>query len=236
MLKKEEFERYTRQIKLDEIGIAGQVKIKQSKVCVVGAGGLGTPALLYLNAVGVGTIGVVDFDQIELSNLHRQILYSEDDVGKSKALQASVAIEKLNPHTKLKIHEIALDGSNAQEVFKEYDVILDGCDNFSSRYVINDTCVTLGKPLIYGSILGFDGQLSVFNNNGSKNLRDIFPNPPKENDIPNCAENGVLGTFPGIIGTMMAQETIKLIIGLPVLNNELLIFDTLNWNLTKLNY
>jgi adenylyltransferase/sulfurtransferase len=226
MLSKEEFKRYQKQIMLDDFGINGQIKLKQSKVAVIGAGGLGCPVLQYLTAAGVGTIGIIDFDTVEESNLHRQVLYSGQDIGQSKV---EVAIQKLsqqNPFVKHIPHNILLTAANAESILSLYDIIVDGCDNFATRYIVNDVCVKLNKPLVYGSILGYEGQLAVFNYKGSKNLREIFPEEPNAEDVPNCSENGVLGTVPGIIGSMMAQETIQVILEKPSLINTLFIYST----------
>lgn len=232
----QEFLRYNRQTILPEIGEEGQEKLKKAKVLVIGAGGLGCPILQYIGTAGVGTIGIIDFDKIEIHNLHRQILYTEDQIGLPKALTAKATIEKLNPLIQVQAFEEKLTIENAKTIIKDFDVIVDGCDNFATRYLVNDTCTDLGKPLVYGSILGFEGQLAVFNHNGSKNLRDLFPEPPNPKDVPNCSLNGVLGTLPGMIGTMMAHETLKLIMNLPSLRNELVLFSTLNWRFTKLNF
>jgi len=234
MIGKEEFGRFEKQMVLEEIGIMGQVKLKEAKVAVVGAGGLGCPVLQYLNSMGVGTLGLIDFDTVQESNLHRQILYTSDDVGKSKIECAAKRLKSQNPYTTIIEHNVLLSEENAEEILSHYDIIVDSCDNFLTRYIVNDTCVKIGKPLIYGSILGFEGQMSTFNYNGSKNLRDIFPEPPNPEDVPNCSENGVLGSFPGIIGTMMAQETVKVILDLDVLANQLLIFNTKDWSLTRI--
>ncbi len=211
---------------LDDIGINGQIKLKQSKVAVIGAGGLGCPVLQYLTAVGIGTIGVIDFDTVEESNLHRQVLYTTTDVG---YLKVDIAVQKLsaqNPFIQLISHPVLLNEENAESILSQYDIVVDGCDNFTTRYIVNDVCVKLNKPLVYGSILGYEGQLAVFNYKGSKNLRDIFPDEPNPEDVPNCSENGVLGTVPGIIGSMMAQETIHVIIEKPSLVNTLFIYST----------
>ena len=232
----QEFLRYNRQTILPEIGDEGQSKLKNAKVLVIGAGGLGCPILQYIATAGVGTIGIVDFDKIEIHNLHRQILYTENEIGNSKAVTAKSVLEKLNPLISVIVFEEKLTIDNALKIIQEFDIIVDGCDNFTTRYLVNDTCVALGKPLVYGSILGFEGQLAVFNHQGSKNLRDLFPEPPNPNDVPNCSLNGVLGTLPGMIGTMMAHETLKLIIGLPSLKNELVLFKTLEWSFVKLKF
>lgn len=233
---KEELIRYSRQMMLPEIKLKGQQKIKDAKVLVVGAGGLGCPTLQYLSAAGLGTIGIIDFDKIELHNLHRQILYSTEDVGKPKAVTAAEKLKKQNPHTAFIVFNELLNEMNASAIISQFDMVVDGSDNFLTRYLVNDTCVKLNKVLIYGSIFKFEGQLAVFNYKGSKNLRDIYPEPPNPEDVPNCDENGVLGTLPGIIATMMANETLKIILEMPVLKNQLLIFDTINWNFTKLEF
>ncbi|TDW49636.1 adenylyltransferase/sulfurtransferase [Flavobacterium sp. 270] len=232
----QEFLRYNRQTILPEIGDEGQEKIKNAKVLVIGAGGLGCPVLQYLAVAGVGTIGIVDFDTIEIHNLHRQILYTEDQIGFSKALTAKATLEKLNPLINVIAFEEKLTEENASKLIEDFDIIVDGSDNFKTRYLVNDTCVELNKTLVYGSILKFEGQVAVFNYKGSKNLRDLFPEIPDPKDVPNCNLNGVLGTLPGIIGNMMAHETLKLIVGLPTLQNELIVFNTLDWNFTKLNF
>lgn len=232
----QDFLRYNRQVILPEIGDEGQAMLKKAKVLVIGAGGLGCPILQYIATAGVGTIGIVDFDKIEIHNLHRQILYTEDQIGLSKALTAKTTIEKLNPLIEVIAFEEKLTAENASRIIADFDIVVDGSDNFSTRYLVNDTCVTLGKTLVYGSILGFEGQIAVFNHQGSKNLRDLFPEPPNPKDVPNCSFNGVLGTLPGMIGTMIAHETLKLIIGLPSLNNELVLYKTLDWSFTKLNF
>ena len=232
----QEFLRYNRQTMLPEIGDEGQEKIKKAKALVIGAGGLGCPILQYMATAGVGTIGIVDFDTIEIHNLHRQILYTEDQVGQAKALTAKKVLEKLNPLIEIIAFEEKLTIENASQIIQDFDIVVDGSDNFKTRYLVNDTCVHLDKTLVYGSILKFEGQIAVFNHNGSKNLRDLFPEMPDPKDVPNCNLNGVLGTLPGIIGTMMAHETLKLILELPTLKNELVIFNTLNYSFTKLNF
>lgn len=232
----QDFLRYNRQTMLSEIGDEGQEKLKKSKVLVIGAGGLGCPVLQYIATAGVGTIGIVDFDKIEIHNLHRQILYTEEQIGFPKASTAKSVIEKLNPLIKVLAFEEKITIENAARIITDFDLVVDGSDNFSTRYLVNDTCVTLGKTLVYGSILGFEGQLAIFNHLGSKHLRDLFPEPPNPKDVPNCNMNGVLGTLPGLIGLMMAHETLKLIIGLPTLKNELVLFKTLDWSFTKLTF
>lgn len=236
MITIQDFLRYNRQMLLPEIGETGQLRIKNAKVLVIGAGGLGCPILQYLATAGVGTLGIIDFDMVEIHNLHRQILYTEADINQPKAAIAAVAIRHLNPEINCLVFNEKLTAANAISILQDFDMIVDGCDNFATRYLVNDTCVALEKPLVYGSILKFEGQLAVFNHNGSKQLRDLFPEPPDPKDVPNCSLNGVMGTLPGIIGTMMAHETLKLIIGLPTLQNELVLFNTLSWQFTKLNF
>ncbi|MCD0463819.1 HesA/MoeB/ThiF family protein [Flavobacterium sp. ENC] len=232
----QEFLRYNRQTILPEIGDEGQEKLKKAKVLVIGAGGLGCPVLQYIATAGVGFIGIMDFDTIEIHNLHRQILYTENEIGREKAVVAKEVVSKLNPLIEAEAINLKLTVENAATIIQQYDVIVDGSDNFSTRYLINDTCVQFHKPLVYGSILKFEGQIAVFNHNGSKNLRDLFPEMPDPKEVPNCNLNGVLGTLPGIIGTMMAHETLKLILDLPTLRNELVLFNTLDWHFTKLNF
>ncbi|MFH6986995.1 HesA/MoeB/ThiF family protein [Flavobacterium collinsii] len=232
----QEFLRYNRQTILPEIGDEGQEKLKKARVLVIGAGGLGCPILQYIATAGVGNIGIMDFDTIEIHNLHRQILYTENEIGKLKALVAKEVVSELNPLIKAEAIVEKLTPENAIQIIEQYDIIVDGSDNFTTRYLVNDTCVALQKTLVYGSILKFEGQIAVFNHKGSKNLRDLFPEMPDPKDVPNCNLNGVLGTLPGIIGTMMAHETLKLILDLPTLNNELVLFNTINWNFMKLNF
>lgn len=231
-----EFLRYSRQTILPEIGDEGQEKLKKARVLVIGAGGLGCPILQYIATAGVGFIGIMDFDTIEIHNLHRQILYTESEIGQQKAIVAQNMVSKLNPLIQADAIAEKLTIENAAEIIQQYDIVVDGSDNFAARYLVNDTCVRLNKPLVYGSILKFEGQVAVFNHNGSKNLRDLFPEMPDPKYVPNCNINGVLGTLPGIIGTMMAHETLKLILELPSLKNELVLFNTLDWGFTKLNF
>lgn len=227
-------ERYDRQIALKELGEAGQQKLQQARVLVIGAGGLGCPALQYLTGAGVGTIGIADHDRIALSNLHRQVLYSTDDIGLSKALRAGEILGQLNPEIDIIVFNERLTTENTLSIMSEFDIILDGTDNFASRYMVNDACVILNKILVYGAISRYEGQVAVFNCAGKDenipvNYRDLFPQPPEDGEILNCEEAGVLGVLPGIIGTMMANETIKLItgIGAPLIN-QLLTYNSLN--------
>ena len=232
----QEFLRYNKQMMLPEIGDSGQKKLKKARVLVIGAGGLGCPILQYISTAGVGTIGIIDFDTIEIHNLHRQILYTDIQVRQAKAVVAKSVVKKLNPLLNIIAFEAKLTLENAVQIIQDFDIVVDGSDNFATRYLVNDSCVSLKKTLVYGSILGFEGQMAVFNHKGSKNLRDLFPEPPNQGAVPDCSLNGVLGTLPGIIGTMMAHETLKLILGLPTLKNELVLYKTLDWSFTKLQF
>ncbi|WP_316838477.1 HesA/MoeB/ThiF family protein [Pedobacter gandavensis] len=220
-------ERYHRQVILPGFGEAAQLLLSKARVLVIGAGGLGCPALQYLTAAGVGYIGIVDDDTIDLSNLHRQILFTTADVGKLKVRVAMERLEKMNPEVEIIPHPVRLQKENVLDIFKGYDFIIDGTDNFESRYLINDACVLLAKPLIFAAVSGFEGQLAIFNVPDEQqqrcNYRDIFPIPPQYGEVLNCAENGVLGVLPGIIGSMAAAETIKLItgVGRPLVNKLL---------------
>jgi adenylyltransferase/sulfurtransferase len=228
------YERYQRQIILNEFGEAGQQKLLQSKVLIIGAGGLGCPALQYLAAAGVGHIGIVDNDVVSLTNLHRQVLFSTFDIGYSKAEKAKHSLTRLNPEINIVAYNELLTVQNALTIIEAYDIVIDGTDNFSTRYLINDACVLLNKVLVYGAVSQFEGQVAVFNCRNKNrdhpvNYRDLFPNPLKDNEVLNCAEAGVLGVLPGIIGTMQANETIKLITGIgKPLVNALLTFNALN--------
>jgi len=233
MLVKEELNRYKRQMILPELGFAGQEKLKAAKVLVIGAGGLGCPILQYLVAAGIGTIGIVDDDVVELSNLHRQILYNHTDIGQPKAKIAATKLQLLNPHVSFSAYNERLRTDNALNICQDYDLVIDCSDNFTTRYLVNDTCVALGKTLIFGSILQFEGQVAVFNHQGGANYRDLYPAPPTENI--NCIEGGVIGILPGLIGLYMANEALKLICGIGetlagklmtvnALNNAVLVF------------
>ncbi|MEI7485895.1 MAG: HesA/MoeB/ThiF family protein [Chryseobacterium sp.] len=230
------FARYSRQIFIEEIGLEGQRKIMNSKVLVIGAGGLGSPVIQYLAAAGVGTLGVVDFDAVELHNLNRQIIHHENSVGKCKVKSAEEFVKKLNHHVNFIGIENKIDESNAGEILSQFDLIIDGSDNFKTRYLINDVCVKLGKPLVYGSILGFSGQVAIFNYNGSKNLRDLFPEPPFDEDLPDCDSLGVLGALPGIVGSMMANLALKIITDLPLQLNQITLIDTLEWRFQNIDF
>ena len=222
--------RYQRQIRLKDFGREGQQKLANAKVLVIGAGGLGCPALLYLAAAGIGTLGIIDHDVVELSNLHRQILYSVNDIGRLKADCAAERLTQLNPDINIIPYPLQLSNQNAALLISKYDLVIDGSDNFPTRYMVNDACVLLNIPLVYGALSEHEGQTGVFNvadEEGIKvNYRDVFPNPPQEGEVLNCAEAGVLGFLPGLIGTMQAGEAIKLIAGIgEPLVNKMLIYD-----------
>jgi molybdopterin/thiamine biosynthesis adenylyltransferase/rhodanese-related sulfurtransferase len=231
MFSKEELERYSRHLILEGFGIEAQEKLKKSKVLVVGAGGLGSPVLLYLAAAGVGTIGIVDFDIVDKSNLQRQVLYGVSQEGKHKVEAARERLLELNPFVEVNIYNTSLTTENALEIIKDYDVVADGTDNFPTRYLINDACCILEKVNVFASIFRFEGQVTVFNyknKNGEYgvNYRDLYPEPPPPNLVPNCAEAGVLGVLPGIIGSLQASEVIKIITGVgEPLSGRLFIFD-----------
>ena len=229
MLSSEEKKRYARHLILPEIGLDGQRKLKQAKVLVIGAGGLGCPALQYLTAAGIGTIGIVDFDKVDESNLQRQILYNTEDVGKYKAEVAKEKLAKQNPYINLISYISLLTISNAIEIISQYDIVVDGSDNFATRYLINDACVILNKILVFGSIYKFDGQISVFNYKNGSTYRCLYPEPPIDGEIANCAEVGVIGVLPGIVGALQANEVIKIITEIgEVLSGKLLAFDALS--------
>ncbi|SEB80031.1 adenylyltransferase and sulfurtransferase [Tenacibaculum sp. MAR_2009_124] len=237
MFTKEELKQYNRHLILDKIGEDGQLKLKQSKVLVIGAGGLGCPILQYLTAAGVGTLGIIDEDVIDQSNLQRQILYSFDDIGKSKAQTAKKRLSRLNPFIKFNVYKERLTKENALSLFEMYDVIIDGSDNFATRYLTNDAAVLTNKPLVYGAIFKFEGQVSVFNYEESATYRCLYPTPPKPDESPNCSEIGVLGVLPGIIGSLQANEAIKIICGVgEVLTNKLFMFDTLSMRQMTLKF
>lgn len=228
MLTDKEKHRYSRHLLLDKVGEVGQEKLKIARVLVIGAGGLGCPILQYLTAAGVGTIGIVDFDVVDESNLQRQILFTINDIGKNKAIVAKERLEQLNPFVKFEIYPEKLTTKNALCIFKNYDIVVDGTDNFSTRYLVNDACVILDKPLVYGAIYKFEGQVSVFNYKIGPTYRCLFPEPPKAESVPNCSAVGVLGVLPGIIGTQQANEVLKIILEIGVsLSGKLLIYDAL---------
>ena len=235
-LSPDERGRYARHLILPEVGLAGQERLKAASVICIGAGGLGSPLLLYLAAAGVGRIGIVDGDAVELSNLQRQVIHGSDALGRSKAKSAAARLHELNPHCRIDVHDMMLDITNVMDLIADYDVVCDGTDNFVSRYLINDACVLSGKPLIYGSVQRFEGQVSVFNcNPDSPNFRDLLPVPPLPGAIPSCSEAGVMGVMPGLIGLLQATETIKLITGIGrSLDGRLLVVDALSMRFREL--
>ncbi len=234
-LSNEEVKRYSRHLIMPEVGVEGQEKLKKGSVLCIGAGGLGSPAALYLAAAGVGTIGIVDFDVVDFSNLQRQVIHGTSDVGRSKLASAKDRLLELNPHINIETYETALSSKNALDLFKPYDVILDGTDNFPTRYLTNDACVILGKPNAYGSIFRFEGQASVFATKGGPCYRCLYPEPPPPGLVPSCAEGGVLGVLPGVIGTIQATEAIKLIMGIgEPLIGRFLIYDALRMKFREL--
>nr|WP_202422624.1 adenylyltransferase/sulfurtransferase MoeZ [Nocardiopsis alba] len=224
----DEVRRYSRHLIIPDVGMDGQKRLKNAKVLVVGAGGLGSPALLYLAAAGVGTLGIIDFDVVDESNLQRQVIHGQSDVGRPKAESARDSIKEVNPNVEVVLHQDRLESDNALEIFADYDLILDGTDNFATRYLVNDACVILNKPYVWGSIYRFDGQVSVFWNEYGPQYRDLYPEPPPPGMVPSCAEGGVLGVLCASIGSVMVNEAIKLITGIgDPLVGRLLIFDAL---------
>lgn len=225
-LKKEEYERYARHIILPEIGLEGQKRFKNARVLCIGTGGLGSPILLYLAAAGIGTIGIADFDLVDHSNLQRQIIHGTSWLSKPKVSSAKQSILEINPYCEVKLYQTRLSSENALDILKDYDVIVDGTDNFPTRYLINDACVLLNKPNVYGSIFRFEGQASVFNYQNGPNYRDLYPEPPPPGLVPSCGEAGVLGVLPGVIGTIQATETLKIILGSEnTLSGRLLVYN-----------
>lgn len=234
-LSNEEILRYSRHLLMPEVGVAGQRRLKGASVLIVGAGGLGAPLSLYLAAAGVGRLGLVDFDKIDATNLHRQVLFTQGDVGRSKLQVASERLRGVNPHVDFRLHETRLTSANALEIARDYDIVADGTDNFATRYLVNDTCVLLGKPNVYGSIFRFDGQASVFDASRGPCYRCLYPEPPPPGLVPSCAEGGVLGILPGIIGLIQATEAVKLILGQgDPLIGRLLLFDALGMTFREL--
>jgi molybdopterin/thiamine biosynthesis adenylyltransferase/rhodanese-related sulfurtransferase len=231
-LTREEVARYSRHLIIPEVGMDGQKRLKNAKVLVVGAGGLGSPALLYLAAAGVGTLGIVEFDEVDESNLQRQVIHGQSDIGRPKGESARDSIREINPFVQVNLHQLRLDSSNALDIFRDYDLILDGTDNFATRYLVNDAAVLLGKPYVWGSIFRFEGQASVFWADAPGGLglqyRDLYPEPPPPGMVPSCAEGGVLGVLCASIGSIMVTEAIKLITGIgePLLG-RLMVYDAL---------
>jgi len=226
MLSNEEVARYSRHLIMPEVGMTGQRKLKAASVLMIGTGGLGAPLGMYLAAAGVGRLGLVDFDVVDASNLQRQIIHGTKDVGRPKIASARDRIEDINPHVEIETHETRLTSANALSLFVNYDIVVDGTDNFPTRYLVNDACVLTGKPNVYGSIFRFEGQASVFWAERGPCYRCLYPEPPPPGLVPSCAEGGVLGVLPGIIGAIQANETIKIILGAPdIMVNRLLLFD-----------
>jgi adenylyltransferase/sulfurtransferase len=234
-LSKDEILRYSRHLILPEVGMEGQLKLKQAKVLLVGTGGLGAPLALYLTAAGIGRIGLVDFDVVDFTNLQRQVIHGTKDVGKKKIDSAIESMNDINPFVQVDRHETALSSENAFEIFKDYDYVVDGTDNFPTRYLVNDACVLLKKPNVYGSIFRFEGQATVFATEGGPCYRCLYPEPPPPGLVPSCAEGGVLGILPGIIGLIQATETVKLILGIgQPLIGRLMLYDALGMKFREL--
>lgn len=234
-LTKDDYQRYSRHIILPEVGLDGQKRLKAASVLCIGTGGLGSPLLLYLAAAGIGRIGIVDFDIVDHSNLQRQVIHGTSWVGKPKIESAKNRILEINPYCQVDLYNTRLSSENALDIFKSYDVIVDGTDNFPTRYLTNDACVLLDKPNVYGSIFRFEGQATVFNYQDGPNYRDLFPEPPPPGMVPSCAEGGVLGVLCGIIGTIQATETIKIILGTGnTLSGRLLLYNALDMKFREL--
>ncbi|MFN6482982.1 MULTISPECIES: molybdopterin-synthase adenylyltransferase MoeB [unclassified Nostoc] len=234
-LTKDDYERYSRHLILPEVGLEGQKRLKAASVQCIGTGGLGSPLLLYLAAAGIGRIGIVDFDVVDTSNLQRQVIHGTSWVGKPKIESAKNRIHEINPYCQVDLYETRLTSENALEILRPYDIVVDGTDNFPTRYLVNDACVLLNKPNVYGSILRFEGQATVFNYEGGPNYRDLFPEPPPPGMVPSCAEGGVLGILPGIIGLIQATETVKIILGQGnTLSGRLLLYNALDMKFREL--
>jgi sulfur-carrier protein adenylyltransferase/sulfurtransferase len=234
-LTKDDYERYSRHLILPEVGLEGQKRLKAASILCVGTGGLGSPLLLYLAAAGVGRLGIVDFDVVDFSNLQRQVIHGTSWVGKPKIESAKNRILEINPYCQVDLHETQFTSENALKIAEPYDMIIDGTDNFPTRYLVNDTCVLQNKPNVYGSIFRFEGQATVFNYEGGPNYRDLYPEPPPPGLVPSCAEGGVLGILPGIIGVIQATEAIKIILGQgTTLSGRLLLFNALDMKFREL--
>lgn len=234
-LNNDEVARYSRHLIMPEVGMDGQLKLKSASVLCIGAGGLGSPVAMYLGAAGVGRIGIVDFDVVDYSNLQRQVIHGTPDVGRSKLDSARDRLNAINPEVTVETHDVALSSENALELLANYDVIVDGTDNFPTRYLVNDACVILGKPNVYGSIFRFEGQASVFATKDGPCYRCLYPEPPPPGLVPSCAEGGVLGILPGVVGTIQATEAVKLIIGVgEPLINRFMIYDALRMKFREL--
>jgi sulfur-carrier protein adenylyltransferase/sulfurtransferase len=234
-LTKDDYERYSRHLILPEVGVDGQKRLKAASVLCIGTGGLGAPLLLYLAAAGIGRIGIVDFDVVDTSNLQRQVIHGTSWVGKPKIESAKNRIHEINPHCQVDLYETRLSSENALDIIRPYDIVVDGTDNFPTRYLVNDACVLLNKPNVYGSIFRFEGQATVFNYEGGPNYRDLYPEPPPPGMVPSCAEGGVLGILPGIIGVIQATETVKIILGNGnTLSGRLLLYNALDMKFREL--
>lgn len=234
-LTKEEYERYSRHLILPEVGLEGQKRLKAASVLCIGSGGLGSPLLLYLAAAGIGRLGLVDFDVVDNSNLQRQVIHGTSWVGKPKIESAKNRIHEINPNCQVDLYETLISSENALEIMKPYDIVVDGTDNFPTRYLVNDACVLLDKPNVYGSIFRFEGQATVFNYQGGPNYRDLYPEPPPPGMVPSCAEGGVLGILPGIVGLIQATETVKIILGQGrTLSGRLLLYNALEMTFREL--
>jgi sulfur-carrier protein adenylyltransferase/sulfurtransferase len=234
-LTKDDYERYSRHLILPEVGMEGQKRLKAASVLCIGTGGLGSPLLLYLAAAGIGRIGIVDFDIVDTSNLQRQVIHGTSWVGKPKIESAKNRIHEINPHCQVDLYETRLSSENALDIIRPYDIVVDGTDNFPTRYLVNDACVLLDKPNVYGSIFRFEGQATVFNYEGGPNYRDLYPEPPPPGMVPSCAEGGVLGILPGMIGIIQATETVKIILGNgTTLSGRLLLYNALDMKFREL--
>ena len=234
-LSVDEVRRYSRHLIIPDVGMAGQKRLKNAKVLCVGAGGLGSPALMYLAAAGVGTLGILEFDTVDESNLQRQIIHGQSDIGRSKAQSAADSVREINPYVQINIHEERLDSSNVMEIFARYDLIVDGTDNFATRYLVNDACVFLNKPYVWGSIYRFDGQASVFWSEHGPCYRCLYPEPPPPGMVPSCAEGGVLGVLCASIGSIQVNEAIKVITGIgQPLVGSLMVYDALEMTYRKI--
>ncbi|MBD2492909.1 molybdopterin-synthase adenylyltransferase MoeB [Nostoc sp. FACHB-280] len=234
-LTKDDYERYSRHLILPEVGVEGQKRLKAASVLCIGTGGLGSPLLLYLAAAGIGRIGIVDFDVVDTSNLQRQVIHGTSWVGKPKIESAKNRIHEINPYCQVDLYETRLSSENALDIIRPYDIVVDGTDNFPTRYLVNDACVLLNKPNVYGSIFRFEGQATVFNYEGGPNYRDLYPEPPPPGMVPSCAEGGVLGILPGMIGVIQATETVKIILGNGnTLSGRLLLYNALDMKFREL--
>jgi len=234
-LTKDDYERYSRHLILPEVGVEGQKRLKAASVLCIGTGGLGSPLLLYLAAAGIGRIGIVDFDVVDTSNLQRQVIHGTSWVGKPKIESAKNRIHEITPYCQVDLYETRLSSENALDIIKPYDIVVDGTDNFPTRYLVNDACVLLDKPNVYGSIFRFEGQATVFNYEGGPNYRDLYPEPPPPGLVPSCAEGGVLGILPGIIGVIQATETVKIVLGNGnTLSGRLLLYNALDMKFREL--